>query len=173
MALPDTLVAERHRDLAGRRGQPWRRRAIVALVAAIPLLAVLNVFGQRPVTKTAASPAASLELYVPERLRSGLIYEARFHVRATQTLQHAAIVLSPGWTEGTTVNTIEPSPESETSADGNLRFDLGKIDAGRSYLLFIQLQVNPTNVGRRSTDVALYDGSTRILTIHRTVTIFP
>jgi hypothetical protein len=62
---------------------------------------------------------------------------------------------------------------NETSQDGQLRLELGKIDAGRSFLLFLQLQVNPTNVGRRSTDVALYDGSTRILTVHRTVTIFP
>ena len=39
--------------------------------------------------------------------------------------------------------------------------------------LFFEFQVDPTNVGRRSADVALYDGDTRILTVHRTITIFP
>jgi hypothetical protein len=37
----------------------------------------------------------------------------------------------------------------------------------------MQLQVNPTNVGRRAANVALYDGDTRLLTVHRTITIFP
>jgi hypothetical protein len=173
MTLPDTLTAERHRDLAGRNRHARARRILLLVVALVPLLALLNFFGQRPGSKIVASPSASLKLYVPDRLRSGLIYEARFHIRAAEQLDHAALVLSPGWLEGTTLNTIEPSPANETSQDGRLRLELGKIDAGRSFLLFLQLQVNPTNVGRRSTDVALYDGSTRILTVHRTVTIFP
>jgi hypothetical protein len=33
--------------------------------------------------------------------------------------------------------------------------------------------VNPTNVGRRSQDVALYDGDTLLTSIDRTITIFP
>jgi hypothetical protein len=37
----------------------------------------------------------------------------------------------------------------------------------------MQFQVNPTNVGRRSQDVALYDGTQLITTIHRQVTVFP
>lgn len=173
MTLPDTLTPERHRDLAGRNRHARSRRLLLLVLTLVPLFALLNFFGQRPGSKTVASRPASLELYVPDRLRSGLIYEARFHIRANVTLTHAALVLSPGWSEGTTMNTIEPSPVSETSEDGQLRFELGKIDAGHSYLLFLQLQVNPTNVGRRSTDVALYDGSARLVTVHRTVTVFP
>ena len=173
MALPDTLVARRHRDLAGREKEIWVRRTLVALLALLPLLALLNVFGQRPVTKTAASPAASLELYVPERLRLGLIYEARFRITTRVTLDNAALVLSPGWLEGTTLNTLEPSPSTETSADGRLRFELGRIGAGHSYVLFLQLQVNPTNVTHRAMTASLYDGSTQLVTIKRTVTVFP
>jgi hypothetical protein len=37
----------------------------------------------------------------------------------------------------------------------------------------MSLQVNPTNVGRRSQNVELDDGETPILTVHRTITIFP
>jgi hypothetical protein len=37
----------------------------------------------------------------------------------------------------------------------------------------MQLQVNPTNVGRRSQDVALYDGGRLLTRIDRTITIFP
>jgi hypothetical protein len=72
-----------------------------------------------------------------------------------------------------TINTIEPSPIGEASRDGKLALDLGHIPRGQSYLLFMQLQVNPTNVGRRSQNVELFDGDRHLLTIDRTVTIFP
>jgi hypothetical protein len=37
----------------------------------------------------------------------------------------------------------------------------------------MEFQVNPTNVGHRTADVTLYDGGTKLATIHRTVTVFP
>jgi hypothetical protein len=37
----------------------------------------------------------------------------------------------------------------------------------------MSLQVNPTNVGRRSQDVELDDGEKAILTVQRDITIFP
>jgi len=82
-------------------------------------------------------------------------------------------VLHSGWAEGHTINTIEPSPIGEASRDGKLVLELGHIPAGQTHLLFMQLQVNPTNVGRRSQDVALYDGDTLLTSIDRTITIFP
>jgi len=71
------------------------------------------------------------------------------------------------------INTIEPSPTSETSDNGRLELELGPIKAGDSFVLFMQFQVNPTNVGRRSQDVDLYDGNRHIATIDRTITVFP
>jgi hypothetical protein len=46
-------------------------------------------------------------------------------------------------------DTIEPSPVDETSNDGRLSLDLGRIDAGRTFVLYMQFQTNPTNVGHR------------------------
>jgi hypothetical protein len=171
--VPDGVVLKRHRDLQGRRNEIWVRRGLLALVAVVPLLALLNVFGQRPRTSVAATSAATLKLYAPSRLRGGLLYEARFHVTAHRELKKATIVLDPGWAEGMSINTIEPSPLSEASRNGKLAFELGHIAANQSFLLFMQFQVNPTNVGRRSQDVELDDGDTHLLTIDRTVTVFP
>jgi hypothetical protein len=72
-----------------------------------------------------------------------------------------------------TLNTIEPSPLGQGSSDGHLTFDLGHIAAGRSYVLYLQFQVDPTNIGHRSQAVTLYDGSTELLAIHRKVTVLP
>jgi hypothetical protein len=72
------------------------------------------------------------------------------------------------------INTIEPSPEGETSDNGRLSFELGPIDAGESHILFMQFQVNPTNVAfAREQTVWLNDGKTRLLTFERHLTIFP
>jgi hypothetical protein len=62
---------------------------------------------------------------------------------------------------------------SEASRDGNLAFELGRIPAGKKYLFFLQLQVNPTNVGHRSQQVQLFDGEELLATVERTVTVFP
>jgi hypothetical protein len=170
---PDGIVLKRHRDLEGRGRDIWVRRGLMSLVAAIPVLALFNVFGQRPSAHTLVAPEASLKISAPSHLRGGLLYQARFHVTARQDLKDATLVLGSGWLEGTTVNTIEPSPVSEASNNGRLSLELGHIPAGESYLLFMQFQVNPTNVGRRTRSVELMDGDTSLLSYHNTVSIFP
>ena len=82
-------------------------------------------------------------------------------------------MLDSGWVEGITINTVEPSPLAEGSRDGRLVFELGHVPARRSYLFFLHLQVNPTNVGHRPQNVALYDEDVHIATVERSITIFP
>ena len=100
--------------------------------------------------------------------------EGRFHITAKRDLEKATLVLDPGWAEGMSLNTIEPSPVGEASNNGRLSFELGHIPAGESHILYLQFQVNPTNVafGRTQT-VWLNDGKTRLLTFDRQLTVFP
>jgi hypothetical protein len=98
---------------------------------------------------------------------------ARFRITAKEDLQNATLVLAPGWTEDMTINTIEPSPTNETSDDGLMTLELGQIKAGATFVLYMEFQVNPTNVGRRSQDVELRDGDTHIATIERTMRVYP
>src|SRR5438309_8473513 len=95
--VPDRLKLDRHRDLAGRMAGVRWRRGLLTLLAAFLVLGALNVFGQRPATTNAAADSASLELYAPSRLRSGVLYEARFTIFARHELKNALISLSPGW----------------------------------------------------------------------------
>jgi hypothetical protein len=173
--IPDTLVLKRHRDLVGVRPWGlWARWIVIGLLTVLAILALLNVFGQRPTTQTATAPSASLALYAPEHLRGGLLWSARFHIRAKQDLKKATLVLDPGWAEGMAINTIEPGPVGEASRNGRLAFELGHIAKGQSYILFMQFQVNPTNIAwRRPQNVELDDGGKQILFIHRHVTIYP
>jgi hypothetical protein len=170
---PEGIVLRRHRDLAGRRWHPWLRRSLLGVVWAIVLLALLNVFGQWPLTSTVAASAATLQVRSPGAVRGGLLYQARFIVKARRDLKEATLVLGRGWLEGLTVNTIEPSPLNEASRDGRLSFELGHIPAGEKYVLYIQYQVNPTTVGTHTQTVELEDGDEQILTHEQTLRIFP
>ena len=169
---PDFLTLRKNRDRSGRT-EVYVRRTALTLVSLLALAGLLNVFGQRPDTSEAAAPGASLKVYAPSHVRGGLYYEARMTVTARSELKDARLVLDSGWAESITINTVEPSPVGEASVDGKLAFDLGHVKAGTSHILFLQLQVNPTNVGRRSQDVALYDGETFLTSVDRTVTVFP
>ena len=171
-AIPDRLTLKANRDREGRRDFIGRRIAVGALTVLIAL-GLLNLFGQRPSTQTAGGDAAALEVFAPERVRGGLFYQARFRIDARRELEDATVVLDPGWIEGITINTVEPGPVGEASRDGDLVFELGRVPAGENHVFFLQLQVNPTNVGHRSQDVRLYDGDELLATIDRSITIFP
>jgi hypothetical protein len=172
--VPDHVVLKRDRDLTGRGWEIWVRRGLFSLLPLVSILGLLNLFGQHPSTTTVNSAgAASLKLYAPGRVRGGLIWEARFHITAQRDLKDATLLLGPGWLEGMTLNTMEPSPVGEASNNGRLSLELGHIPAGQSYLLFLQFQTNPTNVGHRDASVTLKDGDETLLRIHRTITIFP
>jgi hypothetical protein len=170
---PEGIVLERHRDLEGRQWHPWVRRALLALVAVVLLLALLDIFGQRPSNHSVGSSAARLEIFAPNAVRGGLLFQARFTTEAKQDLKDATLVLGREWLEGLTVNTIEPSPVSQASRDGKLVLELGHLPAGSRHVLYVQYQVNPTTVGRRTLRADLEDGGRQILSTERTLTIFP
>ena len=171
--IPDTIVLKRDRDLAKRSKELWVRRTLLLVLTAFVILAFLNVFGQRATTSSTTAPAATLAIRSPDTLRSGLIFQTRLRILATQEIKDAIVVLSPEWIEGITFNTIEPSPIGEASKNGSLSFDLGHIPQGQEYSLYIQMQVNPTTFGSRTEETRLFDGQTLLLTSSRDVRIFP
>lgn len=169
---PQFLTLKTNRDRP-ERVELALRRSFFGLLTVVIVAALLNVFGQQPTNTLAASSAADLEVFAPTALRAGLYYEARFTIEARQDIEKATFVLDSGWTEQMQINTIEPSPVGEASRDGKLALDFGHIGAGDKLVVWLQFQVNPTNVGRRSQDAALYDDTTLLATANRTVTVFP
>ena len=170
--IPDHLSLRHNRDREGA-WDLYVRRVSASIILAIVVLGALDAFGQRPDTTVAATSAGSLEIYAPTRVRGGLLYMARFTIRAREDIAKATLVLDPGWAEAITINTIEPSPVGEGSDNGRLVLELGHVPAGQKHVLYMHLQVNPTNVGRRSQDVELRDGDEVLATVDRTITVFP
>jgi hypothetical protein len=169
---PEGISLERSRDLAGARS-PWVRRALLCGVGVLPVLALLNVFGQHPTTSSASSPAASMNVTAPARLRSGLIFQVRVQVSARRDIKELQLVFDKGWWESMSVNSLVPEPSQESSEEGKVVLTYGKLPAGQQHVNWIYFQVNPTNVAKRNENVELRDGSTPLLRIHRAITIFP
>src|SRR3954447_9357401 len=147
----DHLELARHRDLDGRGPtQSLRVLARLALVI-LPVLALLNVFGQR----TSTASTAQLEVHAPTALRGGLVWQSTITFRARESLSTPRLVFSPDWLQGLTLNTIEPAADSETSDGASLAFTYGRMKAGDALRLVMQWQVNPTSLGHRDLDVTL------------------
>lgn len=171
--LPDGISIERHRDRAGEQHRPWIRRVLLCSITVLPVLALLNVFGQHPTTSSVVTPAASLSVTAPSRLRSGLIFQVRTEVFAHREIGQVELVFDKGWWESMSVNSIVPEPTEETSENGRVVLSYGKLAAGQALVSWIYFQVNPTNVGERSKNLELRDGSTALAHIHRSMTVFP
>lgn len=173
MAAPEGLTLEHHRDLAGRERRPIVREVLLGALCAVLALALLNLFGQVESVSAVDSSAARLEVEAPARMRGGLYFQARYRVEARRELANATLVLDTGWFEDVTLNTVEPAPVGEASRDGRVALELGRIPAGEAHVLYLQFQVNPTAIGRRSQDVGLYDGERLLASVDRDAFIWP
>jgi hypothetical protein len=172
-SLPHGLRHDRHVDLTARRGEPWARRALISLLAAVVVAALFDVAGQGAATRHAEAAAATLTVKAPTRVRGGLFFQGRFDIVAREHLSRPTIVLGNGWTEEMQLNTIEPSPKSETSSDGELELEFDPMRSGEHLTLWLQFEVNPNGVGRRDRGVTLRDGERTIAHIPGKITVAP
>ena len=163
----------RYRDLKGRNAHPWHRRVLLALLAVIPVLALFGVFGQTTDTTKAQAAQATLTLSGPSRLRGGLLYQWKLQVLAHQDIPTPKLALDEGFLNGLTVNTIEPQASQELNRDGHVVLEYDTLNSGQQLTVWIQYQVNPTTVGRRTIRVELDDGNNPITSLTRHVTVFP
>ena len=156
-------------ELVGR----WARRAVLTIFAAIAVRGLLDVFGQGTTQTAATTPAAVLRLTAPSAVRGGLFFQSRVEIRASRAIAHPRLVLDEGWVEGMQFNSTEPAPVSEASRDGRVVLSYDGLDAGRRLVVWMQFEVNPTNVGHRSYGLELDDADTKIAAIDRHITVFP
>lgn len=160
-------------NAVGVPGGPWIRRAVLAALAAIPVLALLNVFGQRPAESTFVAPAATLRLSAPHTVRGGIFFQARIDVRARRDLPHPRLILEQGWFEGLQVNSTEPQPVSEATRNGRVVLSYDKLAAGDFLRVWVQFEDNPTTVGSHPFDVELDDAELPVAHISRKLTSLP
>jgi hypothetical protein len=176
MARTDSPVGidrARHQDLTGRTHHVWWRRAALLVIAAVPVLGLLNVFGQHATPVSYQSPSATLVINSPVHVRGGLVFTTEIVITPRQLLHDARLYLDNGWFEAMSLNGVAPQPSTQTAQGRWQVWDFGKIPAATPFHVWISWQTNPTNLGRHAQTVALYDGGTQLMTAQRTLTVFP
>jgi hypothetical protein len=171
--LPPGIDRERHQALQGRNRHVWYRRAALGLIAAVPVLGLLNVFGQHATPLTFQSPAATLVIDSPAHVRGGDIFTTDVVIIPHEQLHDARLYWGNGWFQAMTLNGIAPQPSSESGQGPWQVWDFGQVPAGTAYHVWVSWQTNPTNIGRHSQTVELYDGGTHLMTAGHTLTVFP
>ncbi|MGN6216673.1 MAG: hypothetical protein ACTHN7_06925 [Solirubrobacterales bacterium] len=171
--LPDGIDLPRHRDFEGKRPGQWLRHLYLLVLLAFIVAALLNAFGAVPSTSEASGAAATLKVTAPERVRGGLLYQARVEIHALQPIGAPTLVLDRGWLEDTTLNTLEPEPAETTSDEGHLKVRYPPMPPGRILTVYLNFQANPNNVGTHDQGIALYDADEPIASIDRTQINFP
>jgi len=171
--LPHDLSRDRHVDLKGRRGEPWVRRAVIALLATVVAAALLGAVGQSHTTGRAQAAEATLTVKAPERIRGGLFFQGRLDIVARTRIGTPRIVLGNGWTEEMQLNTLEPAPASETSSAGELELEYDPLHTGDHLTIWMQFEVNPVGAGRRDRSVTLFDGERRLARVPAEITVLP
>jgi hypothetical protein len=171
--LPDGVDGDRARPRYPDAAT-WTRRVLLGALLVLVVLGLANTFGQSPTVSHADTSTATLRVTAPADLRGGLIFQVRVDITAHTALAKPSLVFSPAWFEAMTLNSLAPQPSTETMRNGAPVFHLSPIPAGRRATYWFYFQVNPTNVGwHRTENLTLIDGSSRIATINRTITIYP
>jgi hypothetical protein len=171
--VPDGIDLPRHRDFEGKVTGQWLRHGFLLLLSAFIVAGLLNVFGARPSSSEAEGRAATLKVTAPERVRGGLLYQARLEIHAREAIGAPTLVFDRGWIEETTINTLEPEPAETTTDLGHLKVRYPPLPPGRTLTVYLSLQANPNNVGTHDGGVALYDADEPIASIDRTQVNFP
>lgn len=171
--FPQGIDLPRHRDFEGKALGQWLRHGFLLLLTIFVVAALLNAFGARPQTEEAGAAAATLKITAPERVRGGLLYQARLQIHANEPIGAPTLVFDKGWIEETTINTVQPEPAATTSDPKHLKLRYPPLPPGRTLDVYIALQANPNDVGTHDANVALYDADEEIASINRTQVNFP
>jgi len=167
---PDGIGDEHIRPVAG-----WRRHASplsLAVFAAVIFLGFAGFLGHERDWR-AAAVGTQLAVHAPEVTRNGEFLEMRITVESEEPIGELVIGITSGLWEDLTVNTMIPAPTEEESVDGEFRFTFAPLEPGTSFLLKIDLQVNPDIVGGNDGLVSVYDGEEPIVETPISITVLP
>ena len=169
--LPDGIGAENVSE-----GGAWRRHASPASLVVFGLVVVLaltGVLGHERLWEASAAGGTRLTVHMPEVIRNGEFVEMRLTVEPAVAIEELVIDIDQALWEDMTVNTMIPAPTEESSRDGRFSFTFGEIDAGASFLLKVDAQINPDIVGGNAGVIIVRDGTVALVEMHVEMAVLP
>jgi hypothetical protein len=116
---------------------------------------------------------ARIAAEAPRVLRSGEFFERRLHVQAIQAIDELSISFAAPLLKQQTINSMLPEPDGQHSLNGGYSMDYGRVEAGESLLVQIDLQTNADASGVRHGDIVLRDGEVELARLPSQLMILP
>jgi hypothetical protein len=167
---PDGIGDEHARPLKG-----WRYHASplsLLVFGAVIAFGMAGFLGREAVWRAEAN-GVTLAVHASEIIRNGEFFEMRISVESEAPLSELVIGVEEGLWEDMTVNTMIPGAAEEASVDGEFRFTFGEQEANRTFLLKVDLQVNPDIVAGNDGAVTVYDGEEPMATTDVSIRVLP
>lgn len=171
MATYPQGIEERHGSEFGTRHATWWRLGVLVVILGIALLGLVG--GGPASTVRASSPAASLAVTSPDRLRNGMFFETRIAAVARAPVGDVVIAIPAGMWRDTTINSLIPGPKEEQFVDGEFRFHFGALEAGAKLGLKIDGQLNAPRYGASRGRIRLLDGNRELTAVPVALKIIP
>jgi len=167
---PDGLSAEHQRTAKG-----WRRHASPLALVVLGLVMLWALSGLAGVEETLTEETAVVTgtWHAPARIRNGEFLEMRLGVEAHERIEELVIGVDASLWEDFTINTFLPAASEEASEDGELLFTFGPLEAGTSFLMKVDAQINPDMLWRNEGDVTVYDGDTALVEMPIVIEVLP
>ncbi|MEH3107996.1 MAG: hypothetical protein PGN09_12160 [Sphingomonas fennica] len=146
----------------------------VALLGGLMLAALLGWLGGWPTPVAAARNAdAVLTVKAPATIRTGMFFEAAITVTPRRRFADLRIGLAPSLWRDVTQNTMIPAAAEEAFAGALFTFAYGPRTAGDPLEVKLDLQINPSLVGRTAGDIVVLDGETPVLRLPLALRVLP
>ena len=168
---PDGIAAE-HID---KRGGLHAHASILSLLVlgAIVAWGASGYAGSRVERRSVAADAVALVVSAPSLIRNGEVYETTFEVTARRRIGKLVLAVSPSLWRETTTNSMVPQPGEQTFENGMFRFAFEPLEAGASFLVKADLQINPSLFGDNAGDVVVLDGRQRLASLPLRIRVLP
>ena len=170
LAPPDGISEDHARPLAG-----WRHNASPLSLAVFGLVVALGLAGVLGHEREwrAEAPGVSLRVHSPETIRNGEFFEMRVSVASEEPIGELAIGVEQALWEDMTVNTMIPAATEEESADSEFRLVFAELEPGTTFLLKVDLQVNPDILGGNDGTITVYDGEEALVETPISIAVLP
>lgn len=115
----------------------------------------------------------TLDVEMPQVIRTGDFFETRLHVKAGADIAKLTLAVPVELWREITVNAMVPQPESESSDGETYTFDFGPLAAGKERRIKIAAQVNPRLHGVLEGEIELRDDEMLLVRAPRHMRVLP
>lgn len=141
-SVPDGIESHQLHRAGGSGLQRWPFGTAV-----LGALLAISFFGAYGDVQELSDSGADVQFVVqgPSIIRNGEFFEMLLLLEAARDIQNLVILVESDLWRDMTVNTLLPAPAEETFVNGAFAFDFGMLESGKSLLVKIDGQVNPSH----------------------------